>query len=148
MVNKVILIGNLGADPQGRYTQSGTMVCTLSLATSRRRKDRDGNYIDETEWHRVIVWDKTAEYCRNYLSKGSKVYVEGRLQTRKWTDQQGVDRYTTEVISTELRGLDGRGRGESEGSGGGADEGEPPIGMGGGLGGGLPGGSTGEDVPF
>ncbi len=141
MVNKVILIGNLGADPKVSYTQSGTAVATLSVATNRRVKDRDGNFQDETEWHRVIVWDKSAEFCGNYLSKGSKVYVEGRLQTRKWKDQSGADRYTTEVIAVTIQSLTPRG---GDGSTGGGYE-QPP----------LPpepfgsmGGGTGEDVPF
>jgi single-strand DNA-binding protein len=141
MVNKVILIGNLGADPKVSYTQSGTAVATLSVATNRRVKDRDGNFQDETEWHRVIVWDKSAEFCGNYLSKGSKVYVEGRLQTRKWKDQSGADRYTTEVIAATIQSLTPRG---GDGSTGGGYE-QPP----------LPpepfgsmGGGTGEDVPF
>lgn len=141
MVNKVILIGNLGADPKVSYTQSGTAVATLSVATNRRVKDRDGNFQDETEWHRVIVWDKSAEFCGNYLSKGSKVYVEGRLQTRKWKDQSGADRYTTEVIAGTIQSLTPRG---GDGSAGGGYE-QPP----------LPpepfgsmGGGTGEDVPF
>ena len=141
MGNKVIRIGSLGADPKVSYTQSGTAVATLSVATNRRVKDRDGNFQDETEWHRVIVWDKSAEFCGNYLSKGSKVYVEGRLQTRKWKDQSGADRYTTEVIAVTIQSLTPRG---GDGSTGGGYE-QPP----------LPpepfgsmGGGTGEDVPF
>lgn len=143
MINKVILVGNLGADPEMRYTPSGTAVATLSVATNRRWKDRDGNQQDETEWHRVIVWAQTAEFCSTYLSKGSKVYVEGRLQTRKWQDQSGVDRYTTEIIANELKNLTPRG---SEGGGGGGFA-EPPLppepfdGGGGAAG-------TGDDVPF
>lgn len=152
MVNKVILIGNLGRDPELRYTQSGTAVATLNMATSRRRKDQDGNFIDETEWHRVIAWAKTAEFCSNYLSKGHKVYVEGRLQTRKWTDQNGQDRYTTEVVVENLQSLTPKG-----GSGGGGGFQEPPLpddpfgtGMGESFGGGDSGGDTGtgDDVPF
>lgn len=142
MVNKVILIGNLGADPKVSYTQSGTAVATLSIATNRRFKDRDGNLQDETEWHRVIVWDKSAEFCGNYLSKGSKVYVEGRLQTRKWKDQSGVDRYTTEIIAGTIQNLTPR---SGDGSMGGGYEQPPlppePFG-------GMMGGGTGEDVPF
>ena len=123
MINKVILIGNLGADPEMRYTPSGTAVATLSLATSRRWKDKDGNQQDETEWHRVIVWAQSAEFCGNYLSKGSKVYVEGRLQTRKWQDQSGNDKYTTEIIANTVQNLTPRG---SEGGGGGGFQ-EPPL---------------------
>ncbi len=92
MVNKVILIGNLGVAPELRHTQNGTPVASLRLATSRRRKDQQtGEWIDETEWHRVTVWGKSAEFCNNYLTKGSRVYVEGRLQTRKWQDQNGLE---------------------------------------------------------
>lgn len=144
MVNKVILIGNLGSDPEMRYTTSGTAVATLSVATNRKWKDRDGNIQDETEWHRVIVWAQAAEFCGNYLSKGSKVYVEGRLQTRKWQDQSGNDRYTTEIVANTIQNLSPRG--SDGGSGGGGFE-EPPLppdpfgGMSG-------GGSTGDDVPF
>lgn len=142
MVNKVILIGNLGADPKVSYTQSGTAVATLSVATNRRVKDKDGNFQDETEWHRVIVWDKAAEFCGNYLSKGAKVYVEGRLQTRKWKDQSGVDRYTTEIVATTTQSLTPRG---GDGSGGGGYE-QPPLPSE--PFGGMMGGGTGEDVPF
>jgi single-strand DNA-binding protein len=144
MVNKVILIGNLGADPEMRYTPSGTAVATLRLATSRKWKDKDGNLQDETEWHRVIVWSQSAEYCSNYLSKGSKVYIEGRLHTGKWKDQSGNDRYTTEIIASTVQNLTPR---ASEGSGGGGFE-QPPLPpepFGGMMGG---GGGTGEDVPF
>jgi len=145
MVNKVILIGNLGADPELRYTQSGTAVATLSLATSRKWKDKEGNMNDETEWHRVIVWAATAEFCGNYLSKGSKIYVEGRLQTRKWQDQSGNDKYTTEIIANSVQNLTPRSS-DGGGVGGGGGFSEPP----------LPpepfgtqsGGGTGEEVPF
>ncbi len=105
MVNRVILLGNLGRDPELRQTRSGTAVATLSLATSRRRKDPSGNWIEETEWHSLVAWSKTAEFCGNYLKKGSKVYIEGRLQTRKYTDQQGQDRYVTEVVVENLQNL-------------------------------------------
>lgn len=146
MVNKVILVGNLGADPEIKYTPSGTAVATLSLATNRKWKDRDGNLQDETEWHRVVVWAQSAEYCGNYLSKGSKIYVEGRLQTRKWQDQNGNDRYTTEIVSNTVQNLTPRG---GESLGGGYEE--PPLPQepyGSGAIGGQGGGSTGEDVPF
>jgi single-strand DNA-binding protein len=151
MINKVILIGNLGADPEMRYTPSGTAVATLSLATSRRWKDRDGNQQDETEWHRVIVWAQSAEFCGNYLSKGSKIYVEGRLQTRKWQDQSGNDKYTTEIIANTVQNLTPRGS-ESGGGGGGFQEPplppEPTDSWGGAGGSGAGGSGTGEDVPF
>jgi len=142
MINKVILIGNLGADPEMRYTQSGTAVATLRLATNRKWKDKDGNLQDETEWHRIIVWAQSAEYCGNYLSKGSKIYVEGRLQTRKWQDQGGNDKYTTEIVANVIQNLTPRG---GEGGGGGFEEPPlPPEPFGGAMG----GGGTGEDVPF
>lgn len=141
MVNKVILVGNLGADPELRYTTSGTAVATLSVATNRRWKDREGAMQDETEWHRVIVWAQSAEFCGNYLSKGSKVYVEGRLQTRKWQDQSGVDKYTTEIISSTIQNLTPRG---GDGGGGGFEEPPIPSEPFGGMG----GSSTGDDVPF
>ena len=129
MINKVILVGNLGQDPELRYTQAGTAVATLSVATSRVWKDRDGNKQEETEWHRVIVWAQTAEFCGNYLTKGNKVYVEGRLQTRKWQDQNGNDRYTTEIVSNELKSLTPKNGGEAGGStgGNGDSHGEPPL---------------------
>ncbi len=145
MINKVILVGNLGQDPELRYTQAGTAVATLSVATSRVWKDRDGNKQEETEWHRVIVWAQTAEFCGNYLSKGHKVYVEGRLQTRKWQDQNGNDKYTTEIVANELKSLTPKG-----GDGGaGGFSGEPPLPDESSMGpaGGTSGG-TGEDVPF
>lgn len=142
MVNKVILIGNLGSDPELRYTTSGTAVATLSVATSRSWKDKDGTKQDETEWHRVIVWAQSAEFCGNYLHKGSKVYVEGRLQTRKWQDQSGNDRYTTEIISNTIQNLTPKG---SDGGSGGGGFSEPPIPQE--PFGGMDGG-TGSDVPF
>jgi len=145
MINKVILIGNLGADPELRYTQSGTAVATLNIATSRKWKDKDGNQQDETEWHRVIVWAQSAEFCGNYLSKGSKVYVEGRLQTRKWQDQSGNDKYTTEIVSNLLQNLTPR---ASEGGSGGGGYEEPPMPQEQPFGGSTGGGGTGEDVPF
>lgn len=143
MVNKVILIGNLGQDPELRYTTSGTAVATLSVATNRKWKDRDGNMQEETEWHRVIVWAQAAEFAGNYLSRGSKVYVEGRLQTRKWQDQNGNDRYTTEIVSNVLQNLTPKG-GEGGGNKGGFEEPPMPQEPFGGIG----GGSTGDDVPF
>lgn len=143
MVNKVILIGNLGADPELRYTPSGLAVATLRVATSRNWKDKDGQKQEETEWHRVIVWDKSAEFCGNYLSKGSKVYVEGRLQTRKWKDQAGVERYTTEIVAMTVQNLTPR---ASEGGGGGGFD-QPPLPQEP-FGGVMGGSGTGEEVPF
>ena len=108
-VNKVILVGNLGQRPDMKYTQSNTAVANLSLATSESWKDKDsGDLKTKTEWHRVVYFGKLAEIAEQYLDKGSKVYVEGKLQTRKWQDQAGNDRYTTEVLGQELTMLDSR----------------------------------------
>ncbi len=148
MVNKVILIGNLGSDPELRYTTSGTAVATLSVATNRKWKDRDGNMQEETEWHRVIVWAQTAEFCGNYLSRGSKIYVEGRLQTRKWQDQNGNDKYTTEIVANTIQNLTPRAAEGGGGGGGGFDEPPMPQEPFGGGGMGNMGGGTGDDVPF
>ena len=114
-VNKVILVVNLGQKPDMKYTQSNTAVANLSLATSESWKDKDsGDLKTKTEWHRVVYFGKLAEIAEQYLDKGSKVYVEGKLQTRKWQDQAGNDRYTTEVLGQELTMLDSRG--DSSGS--------------------------------
>jgi len=108
-VNKVILVGNLGQKPDMKYTQSNTAVANLSLATSESWKDKDsGDLKTKTEWHRVVYFGKLAEIAQQFLDKGSKVYVEGKLQTRKWQDQAGNDRYTTEVLGQELTMLDSR----------------------------------------
>lgn len=135
MINKAILIGNLGADPELRYTQSGSAVANLSVATSRSWKDKDGNKQDETEWHRIQVWGSSAEFCGKYLSKGMKVYVEGRIKTSKWQNQDGKDQYTTEIIAQTVQNLSPR----SDGNGGGHNE--PPLPP-------EPQNGTGEDVPF
>ena len=114
-VNKVILVGNLGQKPDMKYTQSNTAVANLSLATSESWKDKDsGDLKTKTEWHRVVYFGKLAEIAEQYLDKGSKVYVEGKLQTRNWQDQAGNDRYTTEVLGQELTMLDSKG--DSSGS--------------------------------
>jgi len=105
-VNKVILIGRLGQDPELRYTPSGQAACDLSLATNESWT-KDGQKQERTEWHRVVVWGKSAEACKQYLSKGSQAYVEGRLQTRKWQDKEGRDRYTTEIVASEVKFLGG-----------------------------------------
>lgn len=114
-INKVILIGNLGADPELRYTGSGTAVCNLRLATSESYKDRDGNQVENTEWHQVVAWARLAEICGEYLKKGSKVYIEGSLQTRQWEDKDGNTRYTTEIKAREMQMLDSRGGGGDDG---------------------------------
>ena len=108
-VNKVILVGNLGADPESRQIQNGNTVTNLRIATSERRKDRDGNWGDHTEWHRVVCWGRTAETAAQYLSKGRQVYIEGRIQTRKWQDQSGADRWSTEVVAERIQFLGGGG---------------------------------------
>lgn len=110
MLNKVTLIGNLGADPEVRYMPTGSAVTTVSLATTRRWKDRQtGDRREATEWHRVVFFNRLAEIAGEYLKKGSQVYVEGRLQTRKWQAQDGQDRYTTEIIAEEMHMLGNRG---------------------------------------
>ena len=118
-INKVILIGNLGRDPEVRYTTSGAAICNLTIATSRNWKDKTSDEkVEETEWHRVVFYDRLAEIAGEYLKKGRSVYVEGRLKTRKWQDKEGKDVYTTEVIADNMQLLGGR-----EGGGGGGDEG-------------------------
>lgn len=109
MLNKVMIIGHLGRDPELRYTQTGAPIATLNIATDESYTDRDGNKVERTEWHRVSVFQRQAENCANYLSKGSLVYVEGSLQTRKWQDQNGQDRYTTEIKAQRVQFLDRRG---------------------------------------
>ena len=112
-INKVILIGNLGNDPETRYTQSGSAVTNISLATSETWKDKQtGQPQERTEWHRVVFFNRLAEIAGEYLRKGSKVYVEGSLRTRKWQDQSGQDRYTTEIVANEMQMLDSRGSGQ------------------------------------
>lgn len=118
-VNKVILIGNLGQDPELRYTGSGTAVCNFSLATTESYKDRDGNQVENTEWHRIVAWARLAEICGEYLKKGRQVYIEGQLQTRQWEDKDGNTRYTTEIKAREMQMLGGR----DDNSGGGGNYG-------------------------
>ncbi|MDR3630741.1 MAG: single-stranded DNA-binding protein [Desulfocapsaceae bacterium] len=141
MINKAILIGNLGADPEIRYTQNGTQVATFRLATTDRWKGQDGQMQESTEWHKIVAWGKLAEICGEYLSKGSRVYIEGKIQTRKWQDQSGSDRYTTEIVAREMKMLSQKGAGGGQGGTGGYQEppfSEPPPGFSG----------TGDDVPF
>ena len=109
-VNKVILVGNLGVDPEVRYTQSGSPVANLRIATSERWKDKQsGEPQERTEWHRVVLFGRLGEIAEQYLRKGSQVYIEGRLQTRKWQGQDGQDRYTTEIVGNDMQMLGGRG---------------------------------------
>jgi single-strand DNA-binding protein len=129
MLNKVMIIGRLGRDPELRYSQAGAPVATLNIATDESYTDREGNKVDRTEWHRVVVFQRAAENCANYLVKGSLVFVEGNLQTRKWQDQQGQDRYTTEIRAQRVQFLDRRGD-ASGGESGPRSEGGPRPGGG------------------
>ncbi len=153
-VNTVILVGNLGADPDMRYTPSGQGVCELRLATSESWNDKNGQRQERTEWHRVVVWGKRAEICSKYLSKGRQVYVEGRIQTRSYDDKDGNKRYITEIIAADVQFLGGGGREGGAGGGRGrSDDGPPPpsdadFGGYGGGGGGGGGGGPDDDIPF
>lgn len=114
-VNKVTLVGNLGADPELRFTQGGTPVCRLSIATTRNWKKKDTNEKrKETEWHRVTVWGQQAQHCNQYLTKGRQVYLEGRLQTKSYDDKDGIKRYSTEIIAETVQFLGTMPKGESE----------------------------------
>jgi single-strand DNA-binding protein len=167
-LNKVLLIGNLGKDPEMKYTPQGTPITTFSLAVSRNRKSPEGQVIDETEWFRVVAWERLAETCNEYLRKGSKIYIEGRLQTRKWTGQDGQERQMVEVVAQEMLLLDSRQQGggfSDEGGGGGGyrnnDRPAPQRQSSGGSGAGSAGGTGGgssqsyddtdmdvDDIPF
>jgi single-strand DNA-binding protein len=130
-VNKVIIVGNLGRDPEIRYTPNGSAVCNVSVATTRSWKNKEsGDKSEETEWHRVVFYDKLAEIAGEYLKKGRSVYVEGRLKTRKWQDKDGVEKYTTEIVASDMQML-----GSREGMGQGAPGGGEDSGYGGGGGG-------------
>ena len=122
-VNKVILIGNSGADPELRYTPGGTAVSNFSIATNESWTDSSGERQERTEWHRIVVWGRLAEICNQYLRKGSKVYIEGKLQTRSWEGQDGVKRYTTEVVARDMQMLDSRGEMDGMDYGGGTPQG-------------------------
>ncbi len=141
MLNKAMVIGHLGADPEMRYTANGNAVTTFNVATSRQFQGPDGERREETEWFRVVTWNRLAETCSQYLSKGRLVYVEGRMQTRSWEGQDGQKRYTTELIAQEVKFLGGR-----DGGGGGGGGGRYSAG--------LPVGADGEgdiepdDLPF
>ena len=108
MLNKVMIIGRLGSDPEIRYTQAGQSICSLRVATDESYTDKDGNRVERTEWHSVVAFGKTADHCNQYLHKGSLVYVEGKLSTRKWQDQSGQDRYTTEIRAERVQFLEKR----------------------------------------
>jgi single-strand DNA-binding protein len=117
-VNKVIIVGNLGQDPEVKYMPSGQAVCNISVATTDNWSDKaSGEKQEKTEWHRVVFFRRLAEIAGEYLKKGSQVYIEGRLQTRKWKDQSGVEKYTTEIIANEMQMLGGRGGGGASGGG-------------------------------
>ena len=136
MINKAILIGNLGADPEVRYTQTGTAVANFNLATTEKWKKEDGSFEEKTEWHRVVAFKRLGEICGEYLSKGSKVYIEGRIQTRQWDDKDGIKRYTTEIVAREMKMLSPKNTGGGTG-GGGYNDGPP-----------MPEPTMGDDVPF
>ena len=144
-VNKVILVGNLGNDPDTKYMPSGSAVTNLSVATNESWKDKQtGEQKDRTEWHRVAMFGRLAEIAAEYLRKGSQVYIEGKLRTRKWQDQQGNDKYSTEIIADEMQMLGGRSGGGAPAMGGGGSGGPPP---------GPPSGGSGtpdfdDDIPF
>lgn len=124
-INKVILVGNLGQDPEVRYTQAGGAIANISIATTDSWTDKaSGQRQDRTEWHRVVFFNRLAEIVNEYLRKGSQVYVEGALRTRKWQDQAGVDKYTTEIVASEMQMLGGRGDGAGAGGGGGYGQGQ------------------------
>lgn len=140
-INKVIIIGNLGGDPEVRYTPSGSAVANFNVATSESWKDKNtGEKKERTEWHRIVVWGKLGELCGEYLSKGRQVYVEGRLQTRSYDDKDGVKRYMTEVIATDIQFL-----GSKESGGGRSGGSAPPRESFGGQGGPPP---ADDDIPF
>ena len=138
-VNKVILIGNLGRDPELRYTQSGQAVANFTLATTETWNKREGGREERTEWHRIVAWGRTAELCAQYLSKGRTVYVEGRLQTREWENREGQKQRTTEIVALNVQFLGGP-RGGGQAGGGGADSGAPESDD--------EGPPPGDDIPF
>ena len=153
-VNKAILVGNLGRDPELRHTNSGMAVCEFSLATSESWTGKDGQRQEKTEWHRIIVWGRRGETVAKYLSKGRQVYVEGKIQTREWQDRDGNKRYTTEIVATNVVFLSNQGGGSAGGSGGPPPIEEPqgPVSTGGGGGGGDASGGGGgfsdDEIPF
>lgn len=151
-VNKAILVGRLGADPDMRYTPSGQGVCELRVATSESWNDKNGQRQERTEWHRIVVWGKRAEICSKYLAKGRQVYVEGRIQTRTYDDKDGNKRYITEIVANDVQFLGGGNR-DGAGPGRSDDASQPPpsdadFGGYGGGGGGGSGGGPDDDIPF
>jgi len=155
-LNKVMLIGNLGKDPEVRYTPGGQAVANFTIATNESWTDKAGAKQERTEWHRIVVWGKVAELCGEYLTKGRQVYVDGRLQTREWNNKEGVKQYTTEIVANQVLFLSGGERGPGQGRKGSGenDFGQPPPDMddqsrgpSGGGGGGSKGGGD-DDIPF
>jgi len=126
MLNRVMLIGNLGKDPEIRYTAGGTAVASFSVATTEKWKDKQGQQQAETEWHNIVVWNKLAEICGDYLKKGNKVYLSGKIKTRKWQDKDGNDRYTTEIVADDMKMLDGKPSNNQDGYTPPADQGGDP----------------------
>jgi len=122
-LNKVMLIGNLGKDPEVRYTPGGTAVASFPVATSEKFKNKNGEFEEKTEWHNVVLWGRQAEIAGEYLAKGRTVFIEGRLQTRKWQDKEGRDRWTTEVVGERMQMLGGKGEGGGRSGGRGGQEG-------------------------
>ncbi len=149
-VNKAILVGNLGRDPELRYTASGTAVANFTLATTENIRSKDGEREDRTEWHRIVAWGRTAELCAQYLNKGRSVYIEGRIQTREWEDKEGQKRRTTEVVANTVQFLGGRGQqgGGGGGAAGGGQQGSGGQGSGGQGGGDGPQSGGSDDIPF
>lgn len=137
MINKAILIGRLGKDPDIRYTPDGTMVTTFRIATDEQWKDKNGEKVQKTEWHQIVTYRKLAEICGNYLVKGKLVFIEGRIQTRSWEDKEGIKRYTTEIVASDMKMLDSKGQNKADESSinapsGGLNDGDTPL----------------DDVPF
>ena len=122
MVNKVFLIGRLGADPEVRYTPEGTMVTSFRLATDEQWKDKSGQKVQRTEWHRIVTFGKLAEICGNFLSKGKLIFVDGRIRTQSWEDKEGNKRYTTEIVAANMQMLDSKGQGKGQEPAGSAGE--------------------------
>jgi single-strand DNA-binding protein len=148
-VNKVILVGNLGRDAELKFTPSGFPISSFSLATTDRRKDKDNNWQEKTEWHRIKLLGKQAESLQDYLKKGKQIYVEGRLETRSWDDKDGQKKYMTEIIADRIQLLGGRGEGGGGGRGRGGDDLEHYEEMGSSSGGGSgPSDLTDDDIPF
>ena len=146
-VNKVIIVGRLGKDPELRYSQGGAPICSFSVATDESYKDRDGNKVERTEWHNITVFQRMAEHCANYLAKGSLVYIEGSLKTDKWQDKDGNDRYTTKITAQRVQFLDRKQDGEGRGDSGGQQPRQQAQGQGqrGGNSRGQQGGRGGND---